>query len=105
MGHQAQISTVLSKKLQNQSEVQVLQTMCFFFIYATKFDTKDKDDNSFQLRSFNLKHKYGKVHKNFHLTSKLIVQRYLEEFRGDPTWSLDGIVKKDMKLKISKMKA
>ena len=77
----------------------------FFFIYATKFDTKDKDDNIFQLRSFNLKHKCGKVHKNFHLTSKLIAQRYLEEFRGDPAWSLDGIVgivKKGMKLKIPK---
>ena len=83
---------------------------CGFFIYAAKYDMKDKDDKTFQVRSFNLKHKINccKQHKNFHLTSKWLAQKYLEEFRNDSAWPIQSIidrVKKDMKLKITRMKA
>ena len=55
-----------------------------------------------------LKHKCAKKHGNFHLTSQWIAQHYLEDFRCDPTWKITSIiarVKKEMKLRISKIKA
>ena len=81
---------------------------CGFWIYACKLNKHDPDDHTFQLRTLNLKHKCAKKHKNFHVTSKWLAQKYIEDFRIDPTWKLNAFierVKKDLKTKIVKMKA
>ena len=81
---------------------------CKFWIYACKLNKNDEKDLTFQVRTFNLKHKCARKNSNFHLTSQWLAQKYIEEFRADPTWSGTAIkdrVKKEMKLNISRMKA
>ena len=81
---------------------------CGFWIYACKMNKHDETDKTFQLRTFNLKHKCAKKHKNFHVSSTLLAQKYIEEFRVDPTWKIDSFierVKKDMKYTITKIMA
>ena len=81
---------------------------CGFWIYACKFNKHDPEDKTFQLRTFNLKHRCGKDHKNFHVSAKWLAEKYIEEFRLDPTWKIKSIVeriKKDLKVKITQMKA
>ena len=55
-----------------------------------------------------MKHRCGKVHKNFHVSAKWLAEKYIEEFQLDPTWKIKSIVetiKKDLKVKVTQMKA
>ncbi|KAK9090515.1 hypothetical protein Sjap_023692 [Stephania japonica] len=78
---------------------------CTFQIYASHMA---QDDSSIQIESINPSHTCSKVCENYHVTSDWIAQKYLEQFRADPNWSVFGIVqrvKDDLSFEISRMKA
>ncbi|KAK9083073.1 hypothetical protein Scep_029544 [Stephania cephalantha] len=78
---------------------------CEFRIFASHVG---KDDSTVQIKSINLTHSCTKVNKNYHVTSDWLAEKYIEQFRVDPNWSVSGIiqrVKDDLKFEISRMKA
>ncbi|KAK9118480.1 hypothetical protein Scep_016573 [Stephania cephalantha] len=78
---------------------------CEFRIFASHMA---KDDSTIQIKSINLNHSCTKVNKNYHVTSDWLAEKYIEQFRADPNWTVSGIiqrVKDDLKFEISRMKA
>ncbi|KAM3235012.1 putative protein isoform X1 [Capsicum annuum] len=78
---------------------------CPFRIYASKLS---QDNSIVQIKSINLTHNGGMVFDNPHMTPKYIAKRYLEFFKADPDWSINGIiamVKQDLSYTISYKKA
>ena len=60
------------------------------------------DKNTVQIKSGNFMHSCTREHDIRHVKSKWIAETYLERFRADSTWALQGIiavVKVIMKLK------
>ncbi|EEF43027.1 conserved hypothetical protein [Ricinus communis] len=45
-----------------------------------------------QIKLGQFEHSYGKKHKNRYLTAEWIVKQYLESFKDNPTWAIEGIV-------------
>ena len=45
-----------------------------------------------QIKTLQLKHRCSKVFSNFHLVVDLLYEEYLERFRVDPNWSLQGLI-------------
>ncbi|XP_021740410.1 uncharacterized protein LOC110706767 [Chenopodium quinoa] len=57
---------------------------CRFKIHCRKL----KGEATWQIKSLRLKHICGHQHKNSKITSQYLTERYLEDWRDDPTWKL-----------------
>ncbi|XP_050233517.1 uncharacterized protein LOC126682005 [Mercurialis annua] len=84
------------------------KSKCKFYVFASKLHLKDPNDNTFRVKTLDLRHTCPKVSKNFHLTSAVLADKYLEEFRNDPEYKSEVFVKKiqtDLKQSISIQRA
>lgn len=61
-----------------------------FRIHAKKL----KDEETFQIKSLMQEHKCGHQHINAHVTSEYLTERYLEDWRDDPTYKMSAFMKR-----------
>ncbi|XP_058005474.1 uncharacterized protein LOC110651994 [Hevea brasiliensis] len=95
-----------------RNEVRCIEAKCYkscgWRIYATRRNPRDTTDLTMQIKAGKFTHTCGKDFKNFHVTAKWLAQQYLDAFRADPEWSINGLinrVKNDLSFTIGKMKA
>ena len=78
---------------------------CPFYLWAA---VMSPDNPTVQIKSGVLTHTCSKDHNIRHVNSKWLSMEYLEQFRADPTWKLEGIiqaVRANQKVEISKVVA
>ncbi|XP_048501631.1 uncharacterized protein LOC104904164 [Beta vulgaris subsp. vulgaris] len=63
---------------------------CRFRVHCRKL----KGEETWQIKSLRLKHICGWQHQNSKLTSQYLAERYLEDWRDDPTWKLKAFMKR-----------
>ena len=63
---------------------------CRFKIHCRKL----KGEATWQIKSLSLGHICGHQHKNSKITSQYLAERYLEDWRDDPTWKLATFIKR-----------
>ena len=62
---------------------------CPFYLWAALMKT---DEATMQIKSGLMTHTCARDHHIRHVNAKWLSKEYLEQFRADPTWKLDGIV-------------
>ncbi|XP_050226470.1 uncharacterized protein LOC126676334 [Mercurialis annua] len=78
---------------------------CPFNIWASLMQD---DVSTVQIKSGKLEHQCTRDHNIRHVNPKWLSKKYLEQFRADPNWSLDGImqaVRSNQKANISRVTA
>lgn len=78
---------------------------CPFYLWDAPM-VKDKD--TIQIKSGNLKHECSRDHHIRHVNAKWIAKKYMDQFRSDPSWKINGIiqaVKTNQEVHISKLTA
>lgn len=78
---------------------------CPFYLWAAPMI---KDRNTIQIKSGNMNHECARDHNIRHVNAKWIAFNYLDQFRADPTWSINGIiqaVRSNQQVDISRLKA
>ncbi|XP_050204849.1 uncharacterized protein LOC126654895 [Mercurialis annua] len=76
---------------------------CPFYLWSSLIS---KDNPTIQIKNGILSHSCSRDHNIRHVNTKWISLHYLEQFRADPTWKLEGImqaVRENQKADISKM--
>ncbi|XP_065855437.1 uncharacterized protein [Euphorbia lathyris] len=66
---------------------------CKFRLYAAPVNKGDPDDPTVQIKSSHLEHTCSKVFVNRHATAEWLAKKYLDQFRGDREWSVNGIIR------------
>ncbi|XP_039119617.1 uncharacterized protein LOC120255910 [Dioscorea cayenensis subsp. rotundata] len=51
-----------------------------------------KDKDTIQIKSGNLKHECSRDHHIRHVNAKWIAKKYMDQFRSDPSWKINGII-------------
>lgn len=78
---------------------------CPFYLWASPMV---KDSRTVQIKSGRLLHECTRDHTNRHVNAEWIAKAYLEQFRADPSWKIQGIiqaVKTNQEINISRLKA
>lgn len=77
MGHNSKICKAFCKK------------GCRFYLWASPMAT---DRNIIQIKSSCLQHECNKDHKNMHVSAHWIANKYLDQFRADPSWKAARVI-------------
>ncbi|XP_050211836.1 uncharacterized protein LOC126661994 [Mercurialis annua] len=80
----------------------ICKKSCPFFMWASLMS---KDNSTVQIKTGILTHSCPREHSIRHVNTKWVSKEYLEQFRSDPTWKLEGImqaVRTNQKIEISK---
>ncbi|XP_057997801.1 uncharacterized protein LOC131176783 [Hevea brasiliensis] len=65
---------------------------CGWKIWASRLNPRDPSDVTMQIKTSHFEHSCGVDFSNFHVTVKWLASHYLETFRHNPIWSLNGII-------------
>ena len=62
---------------------------CYFKVHAVKL----KDEETLQIRSYFSKHTCGHQHQNNKVTALYLAEKYIDDWRDNPTWELKAFKK------------
>ncbi|KAL4273611.1 hypothetical protein GQ457_13G000920 [Hibiscus cannabinus] len=82
--------TICNKKVQ-----AVCKEGCPWYLWASRFDPKDKSNLAWQIKAYVREHQCMMSFKNRNATYKWLAKTYIEKYKADPTYS-SRLLKKDV---------
>ncbi|KAK8628204.1 hypothetical protein V6N13_063914 [Hibiscus sabdariffa] len=83
------------KRICNKKVQAVCKEGCPWYLWASRFDLKDKSNLTWQIKAYVGEHQCMMSSKNRNATYKWLAKTYIEKYRADPTYS-SRLLKKDV---------